>query len=400
MLGWQNISPVKKSQSLLTGILTYSFYISGFLLSLNLLACSLQRIWQEWRDQKNWGVLRENYLLETRNEQALTITQRTIENKGYQQIKSLGSKVFYRKGYGGRWSSIIYHASLLIVVAGIFTLNQTRFQGTLFLTEGQTFSSGDKSIITNGDEQELRPEIPFQITLNEFRINYQGESAVQGAALVRVEENGRGSSNKPIKINYPLEVQNIKFMLQDFDYTPQFVITDQQGQIFFDSYVNLFINAGKTDTFQIPGSPFSLAVKFFPEAQLQKGQPVNLSLNPVKPLFWVQLKEGQEVLGEKYLRLNQEWQTPIGKLKVADLSRFVQLMVIQEKGANLLFGGFALTFLGLIIRFLIVEKRLILDRGNHNCLKISGQAEYYQNIYHEEFAKLVQEIEKEVASPV
>lgn len=400
MLGWQNIAPVKKNQSLFTGILTYSFYISGFLLSVNLLACSLQRIWQELRGQKNWGTLKENYILEAHNDQVLKIAQKTIENKGYKKVKSQGSTAHYRKGYGGRWGSIAYHASLLIVVVGIFSLNQTHYEGTLFLTEGQSWSSGSQLAIVGESEQELTPEIPFQITLNKFKINYQGDSAVEGAALVKVEEKGKGSRNEQIKINYPLEVQNIKFMLQNFDYAPRFVLVDDQGQAFFDSYVNLFLNEGKTDFFQIPNSPFSLAVRFYPDAQFQKGKPVNLSLNPVNPLFWVQLKGGEEILGEQYLRLNQEWQTPIGILKAADLSRFVQLMVTQEEGANLLLGGFALTFLGLMLRFLIVEKKLILEIVDNKGLKISGQAEYYQNIFKEEFANLVQQIEKEVGSPV
>lgn len=400
MVGWQNIAPLEKKQSLLAGLLTYGFYISGLLLSINLLACSLQRIWQEIRGQKKWVVLKENYLLETLNDQAIDIVKQTIEKHGYKKVESQGSTVLYRKGYGGRWGSIVYHASLLIVVVGIFSLSQTRFEGTLFLTEGQSFSSSDQLMIANESEQELTPEFPFRITLNKFQINYQGDSAVQGAAIVRVEEMGRADRQEQIRINYPLEVQGIKFMLQNFDYAPRFVFTDEQGQAFFDSYVNLFLNNGELDFFQIPNAPFSLAVKFYPDARLQKGQPVNLSQNPVSPLFWVQLKGGENILGEKYLRLNQPWQTPAGIIKVTDLSRFVQLMVTQEKGADLLLVGFALTFLGLIFRFSIVEKKIILDIVEINFLKISGQAEYYQNIYKDEFANLVQQIEKDVAAHV
>lgn len=396
MLGWQSISPLLKKDSFLAALLTYGFYISGILLCINLLACSIQRIWQQLKAKPAWGSLREKVLIE-RAAAADTVikAEQVLISQGYKKIAGEGADSYFRKGYGGVWGSILYHVSLLVIVGGLFLLNTTRYDGTLFLTEGQSFSPGDELIKANDPEQVLTSDKTFKLTLKSFDITYQGDSAVKSAALMEVEEEGAAKRTEKIRINYPIQVQHINFMLTNFDYAPRFILTDKQGQPVLDGYVNLFINNGHEDSFQLPQMPVMVNVKLYPEANLIDGKPQVISSNPVKPLFWVQVKAGPQVMSEKYLRLGEPLETPVGTLKITDLSRFVQLIVTKEEGADILVFGFSLTLLGLLIRFFRNEKRIILNSGMAD-LVLMGQSEYYVNIYKEEFQQLSILIEEEV----
>ncbi len=143
--------------------------------------------------------------------------------------------------------SIIFHLSLLLIMAGVILNYLYKFEGIYGLTEGQTANDIAKDYHRqfNGpfySEQSRR----FAITLDKVYTDYVVEAKETNAVEVTLHSPLGDESTEVIYLNKPYEFNGLEFHLGPKNgYSPELLVSDTSGMVLFRSFVRL--STQKTD---------------------------------------------------------------------------------------------------------------------------------------------------------
>ncbi|MDQ1540474.1 MAG: cytochrome c biosis protein [Actinomycetota bacterium] len=182
-----------------------------------------------------------------------------VASAGYALLRSkrfrvdrAGSSVAAEKGHLRETGNLLFHLSLLVVLAGVAVSAAFGFTGTVLVKEHNGFS--DTAIaydsLKAGRLVDTTKLPPFSFTLNSFDATYERTGPTRGAAdsfNARVTWQPNLSA-KPrdydITVNHPLSSGGANVYLVGHGYAPHFKVTDATGQVFDE--VTPFLPQGGT----------------------------------------------------------------------------------------------------------------------------------------------------------
>ncbi len=150
------------------------------------------------------------------------------------------------KGYARETGNLLFHLSLLGLLAAIAFGSLFGFKGTVIVREGSSFADSRAQFdsFTPGKAYSDSSLPPFAFTLEKFIADYQRGGQQNGAArqfaadVTVIREPGAAPTAEHIEVNAPLDVNGVKVFLVGHGYAPTITLRDAKGQIVFrDSVV-------------------------------------------------------------------------------------------------------------------------------------------------------------------
>jgi len=166
---------------------------------------------------------------------------------------------------------------------------------------------------------------------------------------------------------------------------------------------------GETDTFEMMGYTFETF--FYPDhasetqtdagdtsleamsKKAPKSQAIIRGGEITDPAFHITVKKDGAVLGKGLMKPRQSIDFDGKKIIFEDLSYWVKFYIGHEYGLWLVYTGFSVIIIVLIVRFVFYRRDIkgIIEGGS---LHVAGRAEYFPALFSDEFAEIAEQIRK------
>lgn len=324
-----------------------------------------------------------------------------LDSKGWKVEEADGGGFFdATKGRGGIWGSVAFHAGMVIVILGGIVSMMTLFKGDVMLTEGFESYPGEQLKVML-DRKGIKG-FPYKaMLLKSFDARYVegGRFPLDYTAVIgALDQEGR-VSDEVIKVNSPLNKEGYQFLLQNYYFSPRFVVTEKgTGRVINDAYINLLVVfADLKDDFYVPESGVKIIARFFPDFSLDGERPKTRSMNVRNPAFILEFFKGTEKLGDGILPLGKKMDFDEGRytIEFRDLRKWIVLSVSRDYGLPIVKLGLLLVVLGLVARFILNEKRLWVKVTTMDGVRMAewgGRAGYFPALFEEELKRIGEEL--------
>lgn len=284
--------------------------------------------------------------------------------------------------------TLIFHLSFFLLLTGGVVTTYTRFSAFLDLGEGEIFTGRleQYSSPINFPEVGSLPEVKFLVEKIEPEIEQDIPTDLK--VTIRDERGHR----KIIKINQPLKERGTSFVIKNIGVAPLIIIYDQKGQEIDGAYVKLNVLKGREDGFIFHG--YSITASFYPDFYLKGGEPASRSEVIRNPAFRFTVT-GKGVFKEEILKRGGKMKLKGEELTWTELPYWVRFYVVKEKGLYLVYTGFAFIITALIWRLIFYRKEIrgmVKYENGKFILKLGGRAEFYRELFSDEFKKLTEDI--------
>lgn len=259
------------------------------------------------------------------------------EEKNFSLPTPHSSPILY--AYKGRFSPIgnlLFHASFLLILAGVLFSMISHFEKNLLLMEGQSSEDGF-------DVVEIKPQFWKEKLL--FTDLMAGIKSDKGEDEVRISQAAR--------------INGSKITIQGIGYTPKYVLRNMNGDVVDVGYVNLvnFI-PGSVDNFSIPGFPYKIYVSIYPDFEVREGKVGTRSMNLNNPRYGVRVVRGKTMVYSGMLGLRDEAFFEDFSLSFPEIKYNSTFRIIIDKGEPLIWTGFILMIAGLIWKLLFYRREI------------------------------------------
>lgn len=174
-------------------------------------------------------------------EQALDAAARTLSRKRF-RIRRGDGWVSAEKGYLREAGNLLFHLSLLAILVAIGMGGVFGYKGNRLLVQGGTFANTVTSLDKFRPGRAVSPADlqPFTVTLRRFTASYvrsgplRGQPSSFAAHISYTSQPGAPERSYDLRVNHPLNVDNVKVYLIGHGYAPVFKVTDGQGRMVFD----------------------------------------------------------------------------------------------------------------------------------------------------------------------
>ncbi len=166
-----------------------------------------------------------------------------LQKAGY-RVRREAAGISAEKGYLREAGNLVFHLSLIAVLAGLAWGSVFSYRGTAIVVEGQAFSN----TLTQYDEFTagigFRPEhlTPLTLGLDSFEVRFETGPVQRGAARmfrahVRVSRPGEPATRQVLEVNSPLSVDGTDIHLLGHGYAPVVTVRDGNGEVAFSGPV-------------------------------------------------------------------------------------------------------------------------------------------------------------------
>jgi hypothetical protein len=348
---------------------------------------------------KDYITLEFDKKLEMRAESFADKIKGIFKNKGYRTYlanEENGYFIFAKNRFE-RWSSIIFHAGLLVVI--IAALYGLAFQkrGFMQLIQSDTFQGKDKEwVVKRLGIFAKNFDLGFQVNLNNFTPTYWGNDQIKNMESKLTIINDKGETKELLlTLRNPIQINGTKiYQTTYYGYSLGFVL-EREG---LDPVITQFLLdapgkkekpfVGKMD---FPTTDYILYIKFHP--------------NMIEPSFYATLPGVDLTVNEKdklkfkgtVLFTQRAW---LGKdsLTFAQIHYWTGLTFVKNYGMSIVYAGFALGTFGALLIFMLSYKEIhleVIEDGEHIRLFMGGRAKRYKAIFSEEFREIAERIVKE-----
>jgi cytochrome c biogenesis protein len=333
------------------------------------------RAWQFYQQPRQFTKLALSTELATGS---LTSLSGLLEKKGY-KIFLENQSLYARKGLAGKIGPIIVHAAMILVLLGSIWGALTGFFAQEMITSGDSFQV--KNILEAGILSNSQIPKDWGVKVNRFWIDYSNEGVVKQfySDLSVIDNQGQELERKTISVNHPLRHQGVTFY-----------------------QTNWGIAAVKV---QINNSP----IFRLPMAQL-KGQgdgQIWGTWIPTKP----DLSEGITLLardlqgtmiiydqqGNLYSAVREGMTLPVNgvNLKILEILGSTGLQIKADPGIPLVYTGFGLLMLGVVMSYLSHSQIWALEAGDR--FYLGGKTNRAQVAFEREILEIIESLETQKA---
>ncbi len=377
---------------------SFAVVVTLFFLGVSLLISIFYRSKTEIKRNKKSNILK--------NESAISILHQTfstkLEEKGYSISTNHSGVVTTLRGSKGKYGnigSIIFHFSLVIILLGIAVSKYASFDGTLALTEGQTFdSSTGRYLNVQSGKYYQPPEENFKFKLIKVEPSYKVNGAATIASIVENEK----TSNIPLYINNGYSVEGLTLHQGDkTGYSPFIYITSEEGKIITEGYTRLasYSRNGKqihSDYLEFENGSLRFEFELLPDAVFRDGKYKSRTDEPKSPILRVAILENKNIVADTYIPAGRI--VKAGKYEIAfgDLRRWSEFTLSSDPGLNVILFGVVFGLIGLVLRLLSVRKEIIINLYSINesiTFDIMGTTEKFHASFEDELSALRTDLE-------
>lgn len=296
-----------------------------------------------------------------------------LQQQRYQVFQS-GNSLYARKGLIGRIGPIVVHASMLIILAGSICGAMTGFIGQEMVPGGETFQI--KNIVDAGPLAAAQVPKDWSVRVNRFWIDYTPEGAIDQfySDLSVLNDQQAEVQRKTIHVNEPLRYRGVTLYQADWGIAA----------------VRVRIN--NSPIFQLP------------MAQLDTGGRGRIwgTWVPTKPDFSAGVslvaKDLQGMLlvydmtGKLVSTVRVGMSTEVNgvTLAVADLIGSTGLQIKADPGIPLVYAGFGLLMLGVIMSYVSHSQIWALQQGDK--FYLGGRTNRAQVAFEREILQLLDQL--------
>ncbi len=243
--------------------------------------------------------------------------------------------------------SFVFHLAFFVVAIGFMTTLVARRESKVWVAEGEDFIGSDEQYLAAPVAgRELRFKVE-KITPEFWRDQLL---FTQLAAELRMADGSVATT----RINRPLWLGPATFLrLSGFGYAPRWELLDERGRSIDSAFSKLNVfPPGQRDQIRIPDYPHRIQVEVYPDHVLEDGAVLNRSNNLVNPGVVVEVSRGKLRLGEALLAPGKGYSFEGLTLHFPEIRYWGEFTVLVDPGAPVIFVGFALGLIGLVIRLL------------------------------------------------
>lgn len=320
-----------------------------------------------------------------------------LKNKGYRVLDKDNAFRAVKNRFSPL-ATILFHVSFFLLLLGGVISFYTQFRANVELAVGETFEGQYLWI--------KKPKIggipATNFTVEDIRPTYYKKTVPVNLDVVLKTKRG----TEVIGINKPYKEGPLSFVVQGIDIAPLFIIRDSEGNEIDGAFVKLKGLGGREDHFAMKGYEFKTVfytdysaglkgrtdemadvpqvLKQLPGAFPQAEQPKEI----INPAFNIAVLKDGKLLKTETIKKGESIKFDNHSLQFADLTYWAKFYVVKEHGLGIIYTGFALMILALIIRFLFF-RRDIKGIIKGDSLHIGGRGEFFVSIFEEEFKQLI-----------
>jgi cytochrome c biogenesis protein len=362
---------------------TWWFLALLILFGASLTACTFTRQFPALSAARRWSFYTQprqfqKLALSTELEQAsLNMLQPFLASKRY-RIFQEGDTLYARKGIVGRIGPIVVHASMLIILLGAIWGAMTGFLAQEMVPSGQTFQI--QHIFDAGPWAEAQIPKDWSVRVNRFWIDYTPEGVIDQfySDLSVLDVQGQEVDRKTIHVNQPLRYHNVTLYQADwaiaavrikFNNSP--VLELPMGQ--------LEIGGGRLWGTWVPTSP-----------DLKSG--VSLVAKDLQGMLLV-----YDMTGKLISTVREGMSVDVNgvTLSVVELVGSTGLQIKADPGVPIVYTGFALLMLGVIMSYVSHSQVWALQKGDR--LYVGGRTNRAQVVFERELIELFDQVSHQAA---
>jgi cytochrome c biogenesis protein len=357
---------------------TFWFLSILVLFALSLTTCTFTRQLPALKATKNWKFYRQ-----VRQFQKLAFSSQ-IDNGNIESIEQILKKSGYKtfqennsfyahKGILGKVGPIIVHIAMLVIIAGAIMGILTGFVAQEMIPSGQTFEI--KNIFKYGVFSSSYLPKDIAIKVNRFWIDYGANGNIEQfySDLSVVDPDGKELDRKTIKVNEPLRYKGVTFYQTNW------------------SIAGVKVQLNNSPIFQLP---MALLKTKNTEGQIWgTWVPTKTDLSEGISLIAKDL-QGTVVVydgkGQLVSAMREGMILPINgvNVKLVELVGSTGLQIKGDPGVPLVYLGFAMLMLGVVMSYLSYSQIWILQEGNS--IYIGGKTNRSQVVFEREFLQLLE----------
>ena len=349
---------------------------------------------------------------------AVGTVEQELQRRGYRTHAACtaGSwKVQATKGGSGVWGSVLFHVSLLLVLAAVVLNTSASFSGSVKLTEGQAFDARvDRYGAQSAGRWHQPASQPLTFRLERVEPDYDVKGARTIASLVEPTLDGtssRFSTPVPVYMNHGLPHAGMTILQgKETGFAPLIMIENAAGKRLLEGYTRLETMAGPDkvsylDYVDIAGGKKQLRAQFelFPDAAYRDGAYLSKSAAPKNPMLHVVLREDGKIVLDQFIRVTAEASGGGYTVFFGGLRRWTQIDVSDAPGVPVLLAATLLGSLGLALRLLRVRRRILVwlpkaDPDRSIGFDLSGASEKLQRTFEEELGSIRAALAQQLAT--
>ncbi|MCK5310791.1 MAG: cytochrome c biogenesis protein ResB [Desulfobacteraceae bacterium] len=360
------------------------FLLLLFLLVINLIACSIDRLNKTWKiifpKKISFNIERfkkikthktftkkndfEQLVPEYRNylsKQFKTIIEKETENS---------TAIFGEKGRWTRLGVYIVHLSILFLLVGALVGSLLGFKGYLKLNEGQ---SSDSVMIS---KQKIEKKFGFTIKCNTFDVKFYDTGAPEEfKSNISIIENDKEIFKEDIIVNDPLRYKSINFFQSNYGVSDADSLTLEIESIKSKMVYHENIKTGQSFDLPEGGGTFTL-MRYLPQFDF-KGH--NLGESFIGTVKKPDGKEFMVVLPTRYPTFDKMRRGDFAFVAENYTKKYYTgLQVTYDPGVIYVYTGFILMILGCFVTFFMSHQSIMVEitKGKNAELNvfISGKA--------------------------
>ena len=327
------------------------------------------------------------------------------------------NEVAGQRGYLREAGNLLFHSSLLIVLAGYGITSLFGFQGTVIVVTGNGFSNSVSQYddFKPGGAFSTNKLRPFSFTVNNFHVTFIREGRGAGSpsnfyANLTVRTPDTKPKQERISVNHPLNMNGNQVFLLGHGYAPHITIRDGQGQVAYSGTTAFLPERQDLTSYGVVKAPdaqptqLALEGEFyptyaftmrtgpftaFPDAKnpaismlayqgdlgMNNGIPQSIYKLDKTKMRVIKGPDGKPARVDLALGSTQKLPNGLGTVSFDGLQRFVRLQVSQAPATGIILGGTVLALIGLLGSLFIRPRRIWLRThpdGEGTLIELAG----------------------------
>ncbi len=276
-----------------------------------------------------------------------------------------GTWVFLaEKNRAGYWGSVIFHAGLLLIILGVIYGSLGRFEGVMLLTEGERRVEGHREYIHLEEGPAFAEAHPgFEMGLERVR-HFPPTQKTPGGMTSGLTLDGKSFQ---LGQGAPLIYRGFRIYQDRFGDAVSLESDTGRGaplQLTAGLLDQITTNGSKVSkgSLIIPGTAVRARLTLYADAALKGGKLFASSLVLKRPVLRVILEDGTGArLFQGDVKVGQGIHAAGLKLTFTGASYWLALRIRRDPGQGMIFAGFAVGLLGLILLYFLIPRRVWVE---------------------------------------
>ena len=265
-------------------------------------------------------------------------------------------------GPHARWRRagfMVLHVSLVGVMAGAFLSAGLRKDGSVVLTEGQSFTDEEGSYARFAvGPLRRRVHTGIVATLKQVDVDPSGAHyPAQVRSSLEFSGGPKGGGAGVANVNRPFEYGGLAFTQDETGFSPRIIVTRVSGRPVLDAFVALQTFRDKTGTtyrdfVALPPSSLRAMVTFYPSYRLEGEDIRKTGEIPTEPLVVIELENAEgDIVARGHVRDGEKRTMGSYSFGLAGYRRWSSFRVTNDPGYPVVCGSFWVGLIGIMLRY-------------------------------------------------